>query len=249
MHVKRNSPYGLQIIQSCTSCPVRQERLFCRLSPKALAEQDSMRQTGFYPKGAALFVEGQAPSGIFALCSGSVKLTVTSRQGSALILRIVEPGQVLGLNAVLSGKSYEVTAETLEPSETSFFPRERFLSFLSRHGDVALRVAEQLSLEVRQAQRQAARIALAPNARSKLAGLFLDWAGYGDEDESVSHQQSRFQLRLTHEEIGELTGSSRETVTRLINAFRRSGLIDVRHSLITIRKPAVLEAYVASVES
>lgn len=243
MHTKR-SPYGLQIIQSCTSCPVKEERLFCRLGPEALAEQTAMRQTGFHPKGAVLFVEGQSPNGIYVVCTGTVKLTVTSSRGTALILRIVEPGEVLGLSAVLSGTSHEVTAETLEPTETSFFPRERFLSFLARHGDVALRVAEQLSLEVRHAHRQAARIALAPNARGKLAGLLLDWAGYRGEP---LRGQACFPLRLTHEEIGALIGSSRETVTRLLSDFRREGLIEIQRSLITLRKPAELEAVVDDV--
>lgn len=247
MHARSHGPYGLQIIQSCTSCPVREDRLFCRLGPEALAEQSAMRQTGFHPKGAVLFVEGQPPTGIFALCAGSVKLTVTSSRGSALILRIVEPGQVLGLSAVLSGTTHEVTAEALEPTETSFFPRDRFLAFLGKYGEVAVRVAEQLSLEVRQAQRQAARIALAPNARGKLAGLLLDWANH--RGETARRHRSRFHLRLTHEELGELIGSSRETVTRLMTELRREGLIDVHRSVVTIRKPAVLESYLEAASS
>ena len=60
-----------------------------------------------------LFVEGQAPRGIFVLCKGRVKLSICASDGKTLILKIAEAGEVLGLSAAVSGAPYELTAETV----------------------------------------------------------------------------------------------------------------------------------------
>lgn len=235
---KASSPYGLHIIQSCLSCPVREEGLFCHLGTEALTELNALRQVSLYPKGSLLYVQDQEPRGIYVLCSGSAKLTTTSASGSALIVRVAETGDVLGLTAVITNAHHLVSAETLEPTEANFLPRQEFLRFLQKHGDVSLRVAEILSREVRRAYEQLARIALAPTARAKLAGLLLEWA---NSHARPTADGLTFHLHLTHEELGELIGSSRETVTRLLSDFQREGLLEVRGALITIPQPAKLE--------
>ena len=76
-----------------------------------------------YP--AILFVEGQEARGVFVICNGRIKLSASSADGKSLILRIAEPGEVVGLPGTISGKPYEVTAEALEPIQANFIPRER----------------------------------------------------------------------------------------------------------------------------
>jgi CRP/FNR family transcriptional regulator len=232
------TPYGVEVIQSCLTCPVQEQGLFCRLSPPALEELNRLRQTSVYPQAAVLFVEGQPCRGLFVLCSGKAKLTASSNTGRSVIVRVAEPGEVLGLSAVMANGSYEVSAETLEPTQVNFIPRQEFLRFLESHGEVSLRVAQHLSLDLRRAYDQVTRIALAPTARAKLAGLLLEWAR---RDSQPSGKGLRFVLRLTHEEIGELIGSSRETVTRMLNDFRRAGLITFKGSSMSVRDPGKLE--------
>lgn len=239
---KNRSPYGLEVIQSCISCPVREERLFCNLSPSAVSELNAIRQMSVYPKGSVLFVERQAPRGVFILCAGRAKLTATSAQGRGLIVRVAETGEVLGLGAAVSGTAYDVSAETLEPTEVNFLPRAEFLNFLQNYGDVALRVAQHLSMELRRAYEQVTRIALAPTARAKLVGLLLDWASYHAQPMQGGLS---FPLRLTHEEIAELIGSSRETVTRMLNDLRREGTIQVKGTMITVPDLTRLESLLA----
>src|SRR5437762_12188742 len=106
------SPYNLDIHNTCTECTVRAERLFCNMAPSAIASVDSIKFTGVYPKGSLLFVEGEMPRGIFILCSGRAKLTTSSTEGKTLIVKIAEPGEVLGASATILGKPYEVSAET-----------------------------------------------------------------------------------------------------------------------------------------
>ena len=101
-----------------------------------------------YPKGATLFVEGQPARGLFVLCSGRVKLSTCSADGKTLILRISEPGEVLGLPATVTGTCYELTADVIEPGQANFIARTDFLSFLKDSGEAALRVAQQLGMPI-----------------------------------------------------------------------------------------------------
>jgi len=239
---KGRAPYGLPIVQSCLACSVREDRLFCHLSPEALAELDTIRQTTIYPGGAVLFVEGQPCRGLFILCSGKAKLATSSARGRSLIVRVAEGGEVLGLSAAVSNSAYDLSAETLEPAQASFLPREDFLRFLHRHGEVSVRVAQCLSMELYRAHRQMARIALAPSARAKLAGLLLEW---GSSDAQLPAKGATFHLGLTHAEVGELIGSSRETVARLLSHFRRQGLVELKGTQVILLDPVRLEALVS----
>jgi CRP/FNR family cyclic AMP-dependent transcriptional regulator len=117
------APYGLEIIESCLSCPHREDRLFCNLSPPAVERLAAITSAAAYPKGATLFVEGQSPRGVFILCSGKVKLSTSSADGRSLILRISESGEVLGLPATVTGKPYELTADVIEPTQANFISR------------------------------------------------------------------------------------------------------------------------------
>src|SRR5512142_3439451 len=80
------SPYGLDIIESCLTCKMRADRIFCDLPTSALQSFEGIKYATAYPKGAVLFVEGQAPRGIFVLCKGRVKLSICATDGKTLIL-------------------------------------------------------------------------------------------------------------------------------------------------------------------
>ena len=114
------TPYGLEIIENCLVCPHREERLFCNLPDSSVRALAAIISSAAYPKGATLFVEGQPARGVFILCSGRVKLSTSSADGKTLILRIAEPGEVLGLPATVTGTSYELTADIIEPAQANF---------------------------------------------------------------------------------------------------------------------------------
>jgi CRP/FNR family transcriptional regulator len=238
------SPYGLDIIDSCLTCDLREERLFCNLSSDAVKSLESIKSTAAYPKGAVLFVEGQTARGVFVLCNGKAKLTTTSADGKTLILKIADPGEVLGLSATVSGKAYEVTAEVVEPSQANFISREDFLAFLRRHGEAALRVAQQLSSNYHTAYEEIRSLGLSSSASEKLAKLLLEWATQHDNGKPTP--EVRLKMTLTHEEIGQMIGSSRETVTRLFADFKKRQLIQVKGSTLLIRNRGALEKLVNS---
>ena len=234
------SPYGLEIVESCLTCKMRAEKLFCNLPTGVLQALESIKYTTAYPKGAVLFVEGQSPRGIFLLCKGRVKLSIGSSDGKMLILKISEPGEVLGLSATISGKPYELTAETLDPCQVNFVKRDDFLRFLREHNEVCLRVAEQLSDKYNTACHEIRALGLSHSAAEKLAKLLLEWT-----EKNGGRTAGQMKLTLTHEEIAQMIGTSRETVTRLFADFKKRQFIQLRGSTLVIRNKAALETLVS----
>lgn len=237
-----NVPYGLNIIENCLSCKFREDRLFCHLTPAALKQLSSIKSSAMYPKGALLFLEGQQPRGVFILCQGKVKLSMSSRDGKTIILKLAEAGEVLGLSATVSGRPYEVTAELVEPTQASFIARDQFLGFLKANGDAALRVAEQLSANYHSAYEEIRTLGLTASASEKLAKLILQWSSdAGDAKSSL-----KLRVSLTHEEIAEMIGTSRETVSRLFSDFKKKQLLEVKGSTLIIRNKSALQQIVQS---
>ena len=244
------SPYGLDIIENCLACKMREDYLFCNLSVPSTKALEAIKSTAAYPKGAILFVEGQSPRGVFVLCHGRAKLSTSSADGKTIILKIAEPGEILGLSATVSGKSYEVTAELMEPSQANFITRQDFLNFLRDHGDASLRVAEQLSQNYHSAYEEIRSLGLSHSASEKLAKLLLEWAHegkgkYGKKD-GKDKSEVRLTVTLTHEEIAQLIGTSRETVTRALADLKKKQLVQVKGSTVVIRNKAALEKLAGS---
>jgi CRP/FNR family transcriptional regulator len=231
------APYGLNILDSCLTCPVREEHLFCNLSPLALHELNEIKSTAVYPKGAVLFIEGQQPRGVFVLCTGKVKLSTSSSEGKTVITKISDAGDVLGLNATISNRSYEVTAEMIEPGQANFIPRDALLRFLREHGEVALRVAQQLSSNYYTAYEEIRMLGLTSSPGEKFAKLLLSWY---PEKEQVNGK-AQIKVTFTHEEIAEMIGTTRETVSRLFSEFKKKGLLETKGSTLILGSKLALE--------
>ena len=169
------SPYGFELVENCLICKLRSDSFFCSLPKTALEAFDKMKYTASYPAGAVLFVEGQSPRGIYMLCKGRVKLSTTSAEGKTLILKIAQPGEVLGMHATVSGTPYEITAETGQPCQLNFVKREDFLNFLQKHGDACLKAAQHLSKDCQSAYQQIRSLGLSHSAPERLARLLLEW--------------------------------------------------------------------------
>jgi len=235
------SPYNLDIHNTCTECTVRAERLFCNMAASAIAAVDAIKFTGVYPKCSLLFVEGEMPRGIFILCSGRAKLTTSSTEGKTLIVKIAEPGEVLGASATILGKPYEVSAETIEAAQLNFLKRDDFLKLLGTNVDVCMHTAQQLSEKYHAAQREIRSLGLSQTTSEKLAKLLLDWCARGGEETAKG---VRLKVLLTHEEIAQMIGTTRETVTRLLSDFKRKKIIEMKGSSVFVLEKNSLETMV-----
>ena len=242
MNLKTHSPYGLDIIENCVLCPHRSDRLFCDLSPEALKDLTAVTSSSSYPKGAVLFVEGQDPTGTFILCSGVVKLSTYSNFGKTLISRFVNSGEILGVAASISGNPYVVTAEVHEPSAVKFIRRGDFVTFLANHPEATLQAARQLADNYFAALSELQNIGMSHSAEEKLARFILNW----ESNHAEARKGNRLVISLTHEEIANTIGASRETVTRLLSAFRNKRLLKTSGSTFTIVNRPALEKIIAS---
>ena len=213
--------------------------MFCGLSPDALKTFEALKFATAYPRGAVLFVEGQKSRGIFVLCKGRVKLTLCSNTGKTLIMKLAEPGEVLGLSAAISGKPYEVMAETVEPCQVNFIRREDLFVFLRQHSEAGLRVAEQLSNKYSSACREIRALSLSHSTGEKMAKLLLEWSARNGEPGKAG---SRLRLTLTHEELGQMIGTTRETVTRLFTEWKKQQIIQCTGPVVQIRNMTALKA-------
>jgi CRP/FNR family cyclic AMP-dependent transcriptional regulator len=235
-----NSPYGLPA--ECVSCHRRSNNFFCALSQKSLAAFKQIKHAAVFPEGAVIFVEGQVARGVFMLCQGQAKLSTTSREGKTFILRIAKPGEVLGLHAIVTGKPYEATVETMQPSQLNFVNREDFLRFLKQNGDACLHAAQQISRECQDAYQVVRSIGLSNSISARVAKFLLESAA----DAQARNGRVRVRLVLTHEEISQLVGTSRETITRTLSELRQKDIVELKGSTLTVRNKPALEQLAAA---
>jgi CRP/FNR family transcriptional regulator len=192
-----------------------------------------------YRRGAVLFGEGQAARGVYVLCAGRAKLSITSAKGKTLIVRIARPGDLLGIHAALTGHSYEATAETLAPCRVDFISRKDLLGLLGRQKSFGLGLAIAVSKDFTEFVEHARTLLLSISAAEKLARLLLAW---GDAFGQPTPVGIHLQTLLTHEELGQMIGASRETVTRVLNALKRKQVILAKDGDLWIRNRVALAA-------
>jgi CRP/FNR family cyclic AMP-dependent transcriptional regulator len=188
--------------------------------------------------GVILFAEGESPQHVFVLCAGRMKLSAASRDGKILLVKIAKPGDVLGLSAALADIPYELTAQAIEHSQVKAFQSKDFLHFIQDCPEGCQRAVESLNNEYRRVLTDACRIALSGSISDRVAHLLLELAIEGQD---TTNAQPEFYLALTHETIAAMLGSSRETITRVLNTFQRRGLISIKGTRVTILRKHALE--------
>lgn len=217
------------------------ERMIQRLSPAVRVDFESLLHASSYQSNVVIFTEGEPATGIYVVLEGEVRVSISSEDGKHLSLRIARKTDILGLSSVLAGGSYNVTAETLYPAKLAYVGRQALLAFLTRHPSAYQTVVEELSRKVTVACEQLRTVALSHSAPEKLARLLLEWSESG----KTVGSQSRIRFALTHEQIGEFIGTSRETVTRILGNFQRRRLVRFEGSMMTIPDRGALANYAA----
>lgn len=234
--------YDFPIAHNYVRCELESSDFFCCLSEASLKTLQKIKHTLSYPAGAIIFTEGQAASGVYVLCQGQVKLLTTNSNGQALILKIAKPGEGFGLHSAVTGKPYEFTAEVLHPSRLTFIARADYWRFITDHTDACLQLGRHLSRDCQIAYDLVRSIGLCQPISGRLAGFLLKWSSRAvGRDGPV-----RVKLGLTHEELAELIGTSRETVTRTLSEFRKQHLIQLNGSTLLLWNRPALESLAAN---
>ena len=190
-----------------------------------------------YRRNAVLFFEGEKARGAYLLRSGFAKISISSADGKKLIMRIARPGDLLGLYAGLTGRSYEATAEMIEAGRVEFISQAGLQDLMRNRGPFGLDLVEVVSDQFSEFVDHARLVMLSDSAIEKLARLISAWArDFGERTAGGIFVR----ILLTQEEIAQIIGASRETVTRLFSALKRKRIIRFKGDGMLIRNSAAL---------
>jgi CRP/FNR family transcriptional regulator, cyclic AMP receptor protein len=211
---------------------------FAGLSREAQAQFSAIAMETNYTRGTRLFNEDEVPKSVFVVLSGRVKLSVTSREGKTVILRIAGAGDLLGLSAALSGNTHEMSAEVIEPCRVKVIRARDFLAFLQEYPEASREATRCILNEYQTTFSNMCRLALPTTVAGRLANLLLEWL---DDRMEKGSKERRLVVPLTHEEIAGLANTSRETVSRVLHQFQREKLIAVNGVSMTVLQPQLLQ--------
>ena len=188
-------------------------------------------RTRFHDRGIVLFAEGDPARGVYVLKTGSAAVSVSSSEGRVVILRLAHAGEVLGLNRVLCNSFYDTTVTTLAPCCIDFVSRAELIEFSEKSQAGANALLRLLSRELTQLTERTRSLLLPQTASARLANLLLE----------CSRESARIEKVFTQEDIAQMIGSSRETVTRLLTMLRRRNIIEITTDSVVIRDRGALE--------
>ena len=236
------SPPGFAIIESCATCRVREERLFCNLKGLALQQLNRIKFSTSYSPHSTLFMEGQPSPGVMILCQGRVKLSMSGTDGKTVILKIVEPGEVLGLSSTVSGTVHNTTADALDPVQVNIIRKDDFLKFLADYPDACMHAVQELSNTHNAACHEIRTLTMSQSVAERFANLLLEW-----DSKNPESSKGRIIVGFTHEEIAQLLGTAREVVTRLIGDFKKKGVLEAKGATWVVTNRLALEK-IANIE-
>ncbi|GAB6158907.1 Crp/Fnr family transcriptional regulator [Desulfotomaculum varum] len=211
--------------------------LFYGLPDKQLLEISRLLLERSYQKGRIIFMEGEPGEALYILKSGLIKLTRRLEDGREHILHFVNPGEVFAEVVLFDGGDYPATAEVQEDCVVGILRNQDIERLISQNPGMAVAMLRIMSRRLRAAQEKVMHLALHDIAR-RLAFTLIKMA----EEHGIAKPDGIFlNLNLTNQELANLTGSTRETVNRMLNSFKRSGAIEVDRQRIIILDKKKLE--------
>jgi CRP/FNR family transcriptional regulator, cyclic AMP receptor protein len=208
--------------------------LFRGLSPderKGLVAQARIRN---FAAGDTIFLMGSSGDSMMAVLEGTVRVSVPSPEGKEIVLAILQPGELLGEIAVLDGKERTADARAMTACSLGILERRAVLTFLGRHPTSWLRFIEVLCKRLRLSDQQIAEMVFL-DLPARLAKALLRMS-------SVASGRTSTRIQLSQRELGNMVGSSRESINKCLREWQRKGFVRVDENEIIITKRAALKA-------
>lgn len=218
------------MLRRCVKCSIRLQSIFADLDERELQQVENLMVAQALAKRQVLFAEGEPMHGFYLLKAGAVKLYKTSPAGREMILRITQPGEMLGLCALRGKANYGHTAEALVDSDLCYFSTRKLDDLFTTNPVIARKMLGALTKEVNEAYERIYTLGT-KDARQRLADLLISLAGdYGEKlPEGIG-----LRVSLSRGELAELLGTTVETAIRLVSEFKRQGLIETREKKLVI---------------
>ena len=218
---------------------IRQSDLFESFNPVELGRLLGILEELELPKHHMVFSPGAPSEAIYFIEKGRVRLTRLSPEGKTVILALLGPGDLIGEASWEAGE-HDSYAETLEESRIYQISREAFQKFIRENPEFGLRLIQIIGGRLKQAQARIEDLVFR-QVPSRVARLLVTLA---EQHGKVTPNGIRVEFPLTHQEIADLVGSSRVTVTQILNRFRSSHWIDIESKRVTIHNLDALEEMV-----
>lgn len=208
-------------------------RLFDGISPSDMHEMEKITRMEEVKKRQPLYLPGDPSSSVYLLKKGRVKIANTAPSGKEVTFEILEPGEVFG---ELEDAPRSTSAETLDDTLICVIPRKDFDQYLAMHPSVTVKLTKLIGLRLRKIQTRVEDLVFR-DVPARLAHLLLELS---KTDGVTDKQGIRLKAKLTHQEMANLIGCSRETVSTIMGQFRDQGLIQMDGRTITLLKPNAL---------
>ncbi len=208
---------------------LRKVSIFTELTDQQLRLIQGIVTIKQYDKGSFIFSEGERGDAVCFLLSGLVKIRTGVADGREKILHFMQAGQVFGEVVLFDGGPYPATAEVVEAADIGILRNQDLYRLLKEHSDLAISLLTLLARRLKMTQRQVRDLAL-KDAYTRVAELII---GLANECDDLREDGLHIHLRMTREEMANMTGTTRETLTRMLGELRRQKLVKViRNGLI-----------------
>lgn len=204
--------------------------LFSELDDKALEDISRMSVRQTYKKDNMVLIEEEIGSTMFVILRGRVKISRISDEGREVILSILVDGDFFGEMSILDGQTRSANAVTLEDSELMLIQRENFLLILRDYPQVAINLLKELAHRLRRSDEQIKSLSL-QNAMGKVASTILRIA---DDSGIIKHGQVEISQLPPQQDLANMAGTSRETISRVIKSLGQMGYVKKAGSKLII---------------
>lgn len=221
---------------------LKQSDLFRRLSPEKLALIEPRCRMRHFKRGEPIYLPSDAAESVLVLAEGRVKIGSITDDGKQTILAFIEPGEVFGELAALDGEPREEFAEAAEKSTVILMPAELLRTLVEQTPELALGITRLIGMRRRRIERRLKSLLFRSN-RQRLVSLLLELAGqYGEPATSASgsNEAVRLKIKLSHQDLASIIGSTRETVTVVLGELQTEGLVEVGRRKILLTNPNLL---------
>ena len=212
--------------------------LFAQLTADECRRLEARSRARAFPRGSVVYFPDEPGQSVLLLTEGRVKIRTVTPDGRETILVFVEPGELFGELALVDPAPRDEYAEAVQDSRLLAIPREELLGLIARRPDVALSVTKLLGLRLRRVENRLKNL-LFRNTRERLVALLLELLGSHGRPAAGGWE---LRTRLTHQDLANLIGSSRETVTLTLGQLQREGVIAVVRRRIVVRDRGRLAA-------
>ncbi len=211
--------------------------LFKEMSPEEMRELNSVTRMESVQKKTPIFFPGDPSQQVYLLKEGRVKISRISEDGREVTIAMLAPGEIFGELEALDGAPRDTLAEALDDCQICVVSKDVFIAMVSRKPEFSFRLTKMIGFRLRKIESRVEDLVFR-DVPARLAHLLIDLSTeHGREtSEGIS-----LQIKITHQEMANLIGSIRETVSAILGEFKRQGWISFERRRIILRRPDLLK--------